>query len=156
MSERVFVKLYKDGDNMGIETNATKPDEFWLAFSSHFAELIEDQRFQNDWDFQLSYWLPQAHEIANKLKGYKCHGVQEERLLRCGYASWTEDWEVRTNGEMVKTFVDKNGNEFRVRSGELRQVSPGPGSPGEAELAEHKAILDEARAEADEQEDVPV
>ena len=90
---------------MGIQTDATNYDQFMTQMTGALAQMIEENQFEHDWEFQLSYWLPQAVEIACKLKGYKAD-VEEKRVIYsgCGFAS---DKNVRMtfpSSEAVKDF----------------------------------------------------
>lgn len=92
--DRRIVQLFKDGDQMGIRTTATTDEEFWRHLSAELGALIDAGRFAGDWDFQLSIWLPEAFEIAAKLRGYKAD-VFEERVLYAGAAFVNEARDVR-------------------------------------------------------------
>src|SRR5262245_21983742 len=92
--QRRRVKFFKSGDNMGVQTTHTTPDEFLRELSSGLAAMIEAGEFKDDWDFQLGFWLPAACEIWAKLKGYKAD-VIEERVIYAGGAFVTEENEVR-------------------------------------------------------------
>ena len=76
-------KLYKDGDRMGIFTDAENADDFVAEFSDLFGHMIEEGRYANDWPFQLRFWLQYLVEICCKYRGYKA-SVEERRTLASG------------------------------------------------------------------------
>ena len=96
---RPYVKLYKDGDNMGVETNVSDEREFFDLLSQKLGQLIDDDRFKGDWEFQLMGWLPKAFEIVAKIRGYKSD-VVEERVLYAGAAFPTDELLVSERAEM--------------------------------------------------------
>jgi hypothetical protein len=84
MRQRCIVRLYKDGDHMGIATDARSPMEFWWAFSEVLARVLSEH-FRGDEEFQLSGWLPIAAEIAAKLGKPSWFDVTEHSgWMRCG------------------------------------------------------------------------
>jgi len=80
---RLKTEFFKSGDSMAIRTNARTEDDFIRSASEVLDEMIENERFAGDWEFQLFRWLPQIVDIACKLRGYKAD-VQEERVLIAG------------------------------------------------------------------------
>jgi len=80
---RPYVRLFKDGDHMAIETNCTEEREFLEHFSIGIEALINEHRFDGDWEFQLRHWIPQGFEVLAKLRGYKSD-VTETRVLLSG------------------------------------------------------------------------
>lgn len=66
-----MVELYKDGNNMGIKTDAEDERAFTEGFSAAISELIANSMFVNDWEFQLLHWLPQYADIIGRMRGYK-------------------------------------------------------------------------------------
>jgi len=78
-----MIKLYKDGDRMGIKTDA--PDEFTFMgeFATIFADMIEVGKYDGDWQFQLRFWLQYFVELCCKYRGYKAD-VEESRVLISG------------------------------------------------------------------------
>lgn len=91
-----MIKLYKDGDNMGIGTDCPDERAFVDQISSSLSWLIDKGRFQGDWEFQLRFWIPQIVDICCKLRGYKSE-VHETKWLRAGQGPggleivWTDD-----------------------------------------------------------------
>ncbi len=77
------LKLYKDGDQMAIQTDARDESEFTHAFVALLADMIENKKYEHDWEFQLGFWLPQYVEICCKYRGYKT-SVEERRVLIAG------------------------------------------------------------------------
>ena len=84
-----MIKLYKDGDSMGITTDAKDEGEFIEDFSKKIAFAIEEKIFEGDWEFQFVRWLPQFVDICCKYKGYKST-VKEKRVLFTGDI-WPDD-----------------------------------------------------------------
>jgi hypothetical protein len=81
---RKIVKFYKDGgDGMSIQTNIMDEHEFVREAASVLSAMVEEEKYKNDWDFQLSIWLPQLVEIACKLRGYKSD-VQVTQWISAG------------------------------------------------------------------------
>jgi hypothetical protein len=80
---RQYVRFYKDGDTMAVETNHEKPEGFLAACGEALASLIESETYKHDWEFQLGFWLPQIVEIASKLKGYKAD-VDVQQIVVAG------------------------------------------------------------------------
>lgn len=107
-----YVKLLKDGgDGMGVETNCLEYREFIEEFNLALSQLIESGKHKGDWLFQFGHWIPQAFEIANKLKGYKSEQVTEEKISRCGCCTWDrKDIEIDTaNISIVPSFELSDG-----------------------------------------------
>lgn len=97
-----YVKFFKDGDAMSIETTCTTLESFMSHCGEALAALIERRAFETDWAFQLGFWLPQIVEIASKLKGYKAD-VYVEQVIRCGDSS-------PNPGEMVLKHPSRPGD----------------------------------------------
>ena len=69
-------RLYKDGNNMGIWTDAQHEHEFINEITWLFSDLIDEgwciypqavdggETLGNDWQFQLSNWIPQIVDIC--------------------------------------------------------------------------------------------
>jgi len=82
-------KLYKNGDSMGIWTDAKDEREFLDEVCQLLGDMIGeglfigDETLACDWEFQFSYWIPQIVEICCKYKGYKSE-VLESRVLFYG------------------------------------------------------------------------
>ena len=79
---RTYVKLYKDGDRMAVETNAETEEQFHSAFCAELSEVLPD--FGGDAEFQLGYWLKNYVDICCKLRGYKAD-VHETRVITAGF-----------------------------------------------------------------------
>lgn len=82
------VKLYKDGDRMAIWTDADNERLFVDEFHHILSDMIEAGEHDNDWEFQLAYWLPQYVDICCSYRGYK-NGVTHKTVLIAG--SWYPD-----------------------------------------------------------------
>lgn len=103
-----MIKLYKDGDQMAIQTDAKDERDFIDTISEALSNMLSDGMFIdvmddktkdiqpieewtekkgktliNDWHFQFEYWLPQIVDICCKYRGYKST-VQEQRVLITG------------------------------------------------------------------------
>jgi len=81
---RVTTEFFKDGDNLAIRTNASTFEEFVGSIAKGLAAMIEERRFEHDWEFQLERWIENAIDIACKLRGYKAD-VVEERVITAGF-----------------------------------------------------------------------
>lgn len=79
-----MIKLYKDGDSMGISTDCSDEDEFRQQFSKLLGDLINCGQYEGDWEFQLGFWLGNYADIICKLRGYKSD-VLEKRVIIAGY-----------------------------------------------------------------------
>ena len=79
-------KLYKDGDQMAITTDAKDERQFSEQFSVALSNMIEQGCFQYDWEFQLDRWLPQYMDICCHYRGYKS-GVAQRLHLTAGSMS---------------------------------------------------------------------
>jgi len=80
---RPFVRLYKEGDSMAVQTNCDNEQSFLDHFTEAMSKIIEDGKYEGDWEFQLRHWIRQGFEIMAKLRGYKSD-VQEERVITAG------------------------------------------------------------------------
>jgi hypothetical protein len=65
--QRNRVNLYKDGDNFGIESSCDNKDFFLDEIAEELSELIDSEKFKDDWQFQLRGWMPHIIDI------YNCH-----------------------------------------------------------------------------------
>lgn len=81
-SMKRWVRLHKDGDHMGVETNCTDERDFWAQFSAVLADALEN-KFLGHAQEQLQRWLPQAFECVAQLRGYKADVVVEQ-VVRAG------------------------------------------------------------------------
>lgn len=78
------VQLYKDGDAMAIQTDCQTEDEFVEQFSDLLSDLISNNKYEHDWEFQFSYWLPQFTDICCAYRGYK-NKVTKRTVMLSGY-----------------------------------------------------------------------
>ena len=78
-----MIELYKNGDKMAILTNAKNEDDFIDEISFLLDEIIDKKAYENDWYFQLLYWLPQIVEICCYYRGYKTE-IAEGKVLISG------------------------------------------------------------------------
>lgn len=84
---RPFVKLYKNGDDVAVQTNCTEDRSFVEEFAITLAALIDRNGDRGyDWQFDLERWFGQGFEVLAKLRGYKAD-VVEERLITAGRLS---------------------------------------------------------------------
>ena len=65
------VKLYKDGDRMGIMTDISNEDDFIDKVSHALENLIMREAHVGDWHFQFIHWLPCIVDICGSMRGYK-------------------------------------------------------------------------------------
>ena len=64
------ITLYKNGDSFGIRTACRDEDDFIDEFSYALEEIIEQRRFDDDWQFQLSGWIRKAVDVCEYYKGH--------------------------------------------------------------------------------------
>lgn len=81
---REYVKLYRQADDVAIQTNHTDEGSFVRQVSGALGEAIESQTKEERADALLSLWLPQIVDICAKLRGYKAPLVDEQRVLTAG------------------------------------------------------------------------
>ena len=81
-----MIEFHKDGNEMAIVTDEDAEASFFEAAARALASMIDDKKFDGDWEFQLAAWLPQLTDIAAKLRGYKSD-VIEKRLIQSGNIS---------------------------------------------------------------------
>ena len=77
------IQLHKDGDTMAIVTDALDEQDFTQEFSKLLSEMIDENSFEGDWEFQFDIWLPQFVDICCKYRGYK-NNVEEKKVLIAG------------------------------------------------------------------------
>lgn len=65
------IQLFKEGDQMAIQTDCKDEYEFVNEFSELLDELIAKDSYQGDWAFQLMKWLPQLVDVCCAYRGYK-------------------------------------------------------------------------------------
>jgi hypothetical protein len=87
-----MTKLYKNGDQMGISTDAVDESQFMGQITTLLAEMVEAKTYEGDWEFQLGYWLPNIVDICCKMRGYKVD-VLEKRWICAGSYSPDQDAE---------------------------------------------------------------
>ncbi len=92
------VKLYKNGDSMSVWTDAVDEDAFVDEFVDVLSALIDENKYENDWEFQLRFWLPQFNEICNTYKGYKTE-VKRQMVLVAGQTRVNENDLVTIGGK---------------------------------------------------------
>jgi len=78
-----MIQLFKDGDSMAIRTDCQTEDDFIGEFSEMFNELIGEDYYQGDWEFQLRMWLPQFVELCCAFRGYK-NVVDKKTVMTVG------------------------------------------------------------------------
>ena len=106
----IMVELFKDGDNMGIVTDARTEYEFISQISEAFDSLITQDRFEGDWEFQFSFWLPQIADICCAYRNYK-NSVVVRRQFISGEFYPVKEHSIIVTGEIVevkKMQVDKS------------------------------------------------
>jgi hypothetical protein len=120
-----MVKLFKNGDTMGIMTDCTDESDFTEDFSTALSELISANAYQDDWEFQFRFWLPQYVDICCKMRGYK-NNVVEKRLLSAGTCESVEcvavtDQRYGTSLPLVEKEIDKQVSSDLGVSGEVKR-----------------------------------
>ncbi|RPI71575.1 MAG: hypothetical protein EHM45_23345 [Desulfobacteraceae bacterium] len=82
-----MLKLFKDGDDMAILTDAVDERSFMGELAETLAALIDAGAHDGDWSFQFSFWLPLAADICCKYRGYKNDVI--ERSVLCASSHGT-------------------------------------------------------------------
>lgn len=77
------VKLYKNGDNMGIWTDVVDEDAFIDELAAALSEIIQAKTYDSDWEFQLFHWLPSIVDICCAFRGYK-NNVAVKTVMSAG------------------------------------------------------------------------
>lgn len=77
------VKLFEDGKKNAIQTNCRNADAFIEEFSVMLSKLIEDGRYDGEWEHHLRAWLPGLLDICNAMNGYK-NTVEKETVYTSG------------------------------------------------------------------------
>jgi hypothetical protein len=103
-SMRLKTEFFKNGDNMAIRTNAKTEDEFISSAAAVLSDLIEERRYEHDWEFQFERWLVQVSDIVCKLRGYKSD-VDEQRVITAGDVAPSEADRVAVFGERLESPV---------------------------------------------------
>jgi len=112
-----YVKLYKDGKVMSIETNASDEGEFVRELAGVLEALVERGQHDGDWAFQFENWLPQAADIISRYRGYKAD-VREDRILIAGY-SYPNGTTLIAHGDEKKVVIpEEQGDDFNHHSQE--------------------------------------
>jgi hypothetical protein len=70
-----MIEFYKDNEAMAIRTDAATDTEFLDGCAKLIGEMIAKNGPDGDWEFSLSFWLPQIMDIACSLRGYKAEVV---------------------------------------------------------------------------------
>jgi hypothetical protein len=81
---REYVKLYRDGDAVAMQTNCTDEPAFVRQASAALGEALENPKREGRADELLNMWVPQIVDICAKLRGYKAPLVDEQRVLTVG------------------------------------------------------------------------
>lgn len=77
------IRLYKDGDQMAIETDCEKEETFIEGMSLLLEDLIDKDEFIGDWEFQFRFWLPCIVDLCCAYRGYK-NDVEIRKSLLAG------------------------------------------------------------------------
>lgn len=80
-----YVRFYRDGDHLAVQTNCTEEDEFMRHFAQAIASSVSEHRLSDD---ETRAFLKHGFEIACKLRGYKAQ-VEEQRVLTAGPSNWS-------------------------------------------------------------------
>ena len=78
-----MIEFHKNGDGMAIVTTAPDEDTFVEHFCEALGKMIDDGKYDGDWEFQLRYWLRNFADLCAAYRGYKVD-VQERRTLIAG------------------------------------------------------------------------
>lgn len=107
-----MLEIYKDGEKIGLMTDAGTEEEFRRAFAGVLAGLLTQGKLGEDADFHLGGLLTQYAEVVCKLRGYKAN-VRTRTLIEAGEF---------TPGEvMLEAKVDARG---KVLIPEARAIEP--------------------------------
>lgn len=79
-----WVRLHKDGNVMGISTNAKTEYELTTAFAQALASLIQAGTFEDDWEFQFMLWLPQYASLVRALRDGHVVTEDVEQIMATG------------------------------------------------------------------------
>ena len=66
-----MIKLFKNGENIGMSTDAQDEIEFLHQFSELMSVLIEEGKYKKYWKFQLNDWIQPMIEMCYKYRGCK-------------------------------------------------------------------------------------
>jgi len=80
---KIGIRLYKSGDSMAIQTDCSNEQEFVEMFTELLGGMVQEQRYEGDWEFQLSYWLPQFVDLCCAYRGYKAD-VEKQTMMTVG------------------------------------------------------------------------
>ncbi|MEW5929579.1 MAG: hypothetical protein AB1941_19160 [Gemmatimonadota bacterium] len=81
MARETTVRLYKEGDRLGIVTNAPSSRAFAMVFSAALTNVVEAGTFDGDWRFQFDYWIPYMAGLVSDLDR---NPNPDYRWLTCG------------------------------------------------------------------------
>jgi hypothetical protein len=81
---REFVKLYRDGDSVAIQTNTTDESQFVRQASLALGEALENPAREGRADALLALWIPQIVDICASLRGYKAPLVDQQVVRTAG------------------------------------------------------------------------
>lgn len=98
-----MIELFKDGNNMGIRTDVTNPDEFISEISDVLGKLESRGMFHDDWDFQLHCLLPHIIEIYCRLAGRPTSGKATQTIVTTSGNSILADLLVRGDSDGFHT-----------------------------------------------------
>lgn len=102
---KAWVKLHKDGEHMGIETNCADERAFWAEFCRVLADAVEN-KFLGQAEEQFARWLPQAFDVVAHLRGYKTSAVVEHIVKVGEVYSGTQD--IYTSEKPLLKLIQKN------------------------------------------------
>jgi len=94
-------QLYKEGDHMGVTTDALTEEQFSHEFCEALASALP--KYEGDEEFQLFWWLPCYANIVSKYRGYKAEVIERRVLIagECGAPgepAASADWLRKGNG----------------------------------------------------------
>lgn len=81
---REYVKLYRQADDVAIQTNHTDEANFVRHAATALGEAIETQHNEEPPDMLLVLWLPQIVDICCSLRNYKAPLVDKQVVLTAG------------------------------------------------------------------------
>jgi hypothetical protein len=80
---KVVTKLFREGDEFAVQTNADSEQDFHYSFVSELHGILRAQAPGADTEYQLLGWLGWYAEVVCKLRGYKADAVVQ-RVISAG------------------------------------------------------------------------
>lgn len=62
-----MIQFFKSGDSMGIRASGVDRDSFLEEAAAALGEMIDGGLYDNDWEFQLAFWVPNIADLAQRI-----------------------------------------------------------------------------------------